>query len=57
MLNHCFCDNYIGIVVALHGKETGAGDFEVEDLLEAGLPHQIDRPLNSGRSHTISILQ
>ncbi|KAG6401186.1 hypothetical protein SASPL_138034 [Salvia splendens] len=37
-----------GIVVALHGKETGAGDFEVEDLLEAGLPHQIDRPLNSG---------
>ena len=43
-------------MVALHGKETGAGDFEVEDLLEAGLPHQIDRPLNSGRSHTIFIL-
>ncbi|KAL1540825.1 DNA polymerase delta subunit 2 [Salvia divinorum] len=37
-----------GTVVALHGKETGAGDFELEDVLEAGLPHQIDRPLNSG---------
>ncbi|KAL0405011.1 UNVERIFIED_CONTAM: DNA polymerase delta small subunit [Sesamum radiatum] len=37
-----------GIVVALHGKETGAGDFMVEDILEAGLPHQIELPLNSG---------
>ncbi|KAL0383768.1 UNVERIFIED_CONTAM: DNA polymerase delta small subunit [Sesamum calycinum] len=36
-----------GIVVALHGKETGAGDFMVEDILEAGLPHQIELPLNS----------
>ncbi|KAL7098057.1 hypothetical protein ACP275_10G181600 [Erythranthe tilingii] len=35
-----------GLVVALHGKETGAGDFMVEDILEAGLPPQIDRPLN-----------
>lgn len=36
-------------MIALHGKETGAGDFLVEDILEAGLPHQIERPLNSGR--------
>lgn len=33
-----------GIVVALHGKETGAGDFLVEDVLEAGLPPQLDPP-------------
>ncbi|XP_073306849.1 DNA polymerase delta small subunit [Primulina huaijiensis] len=37
-----------GIVVALHGKETGAGDFLVEDVLEAGLPHQIAPNLGSG---------
>ncbi|KAK4489702.1 hypothetical protein RD792_000336 [Penstemon davidsonii] len=37
-----------GIVVALHGKETGDGDFMVENILEAGLPPQIDLPLNSG---------
>ncbi|XP_059668512.1 DNA polymerase delta small subunit [Cornus florida] len=36
-----------GTVVALHGKETGAGDFLVEDILEAGLPHQTELPLNS----------
>ncbi|EPS71644.1 hypothetical protein M569_03114, partial [Genlisea aurea] len=35
-----------GIVVALHGKETGTGDFLVEDILEAGFPHQIERPLS-----------
>ncbi|PIN03618.1 DNA polymerase delta, regulatory subunit 55 [Handroanthus impetiginosus] len=37
-----------GMVVALHGKETGAGDFLVEDILEAGLPHQIELPLDHG---------
>ncbi|KAL6523208.1 DNA polymerase delta subunit 2 [Orobanche gracilis] len=37
-----------GIVVAVHGKETDAGDFMVEDILEAGLPPQIKLPLNSG---------
>ncbi|KAI8000360.1 DNA polymerase delta small subunit [Camellia lanceoleosa] len=37
-----------GLVVALHGKETGAGDFWVEDILEAGLPDQIALPLKSG---------
>ncbi|KAE9598289.1 putative DNA-directed DNA polymerase [Lupinus albus] len=36
-----------GVVVALHGKESGAGDFLVLDVLEAGLPPQIDRPLKS----------
>lgn len=47
---------FVGLVVALHGKETGAGDFMVEDILEAGLPHQIELPLNFGRSRTISML-
>lgn len=37
-----------GIVVALHGKETDAGDFLVQDVLEAGLPPQIEVPLKSG---------
>ncbi|XP_051143672.1 DNA polymerase delta small subunit isoform X2 [Andrographis paniculata] len=37
-----------GIVVALQGKENGAGDFIVDDILEAGLPQQIEKPLNSG---------
>ncbi|XVE75719.1 hypothetical protein DITRI_Ditri12bG0115100 [Diplodiscus trichospermus] len=36
-----------GVVVALHGKETTAGDFFVEDVLEAGLPPQIERLLKS----------
>ncbi|KAK8496629.1 hypothetical protein V6N12_020076 [Hibiscus sabdariffa] len=35
------------VVVALHGKETSAGAFFVEDVLEAGLPPQIERPLKS----------
>ncbi|KAB1216451.1 DNA polymerase delta small subunit [Morella rubra] len=34
-----------GLVVALHGKETDAGDFLVQDVLEAGLPPQIKLPL------------
>ncbi|KHN07429.1 DNA polymerase delta small subunit [Glycine soja] len=34
-----------GIVVALLGKETGAGDFLVQDVLDAGLPPQIEFPL------------
>ncbi|KAG4913060.1 hypothetical protein AAZX31_19G133600 [Glycine max] len=36
-----------GIVVALLGKETGAGDFLVQDVLQAGLPPQIEFPLKS----------
>jgi DNA polymerase delta subunit 2 len=37
----------IGVVVALHGKETGAGDFMVLDVLEAGLAPQIEPQLKS----------
>ncbi|XP_057438754.1 DNA polymerase delta small subunit [Lotus japonicus] len=36
-----------GIVVAVHGKETEAGEFLVQDVLEAGLPPQIEFPLKS----------
>ncbi|KAL3632420.1 DNA polymerase delta subunit 2 [Castilleja foliolosa] len=36
-----------GIVVALHGKETAAGDFMVEDILEADLPPQMKPPPSS----------
>ncbi|KAM7263626.1 hypothetical protein ACFE04_001309 [Oxalis oulophora] len=36
-----------GVVVALHGKDSGAGEFSVLDVLEAGLPSQVDLPLNS----------
>ncbi|XP_043690480.1 DNA polymerase delta small subunit [Telopea speciosissima] len=36
-----------GVVVALHGRETTAGEFLVQDILEAGLPTQIGLPLNS----------
>ncbi|XP_050226360.1 DNA polymerase delta small subunit [Mercurialis annua] len=36
-----------GLVVALHGKETDAGDFQVLDVLEPGLAPQIDLPLQS----------
>lgn len=45
---HADMPHLIGIVVALHGKETDAGDFWVEDILEAGLPEQIELPLKSG---------
>ncbi|KAL9689432.1 hypothetical protein QQ045_009818 [Rhodiola kirilowii] len=33
-----------GVVVALHGKETSAGEFLVLDVMEAGLPPQMDLP-------------
>ncbi|CAA0837481.1 DNA polymerase delta small subunit [Striga hermonthica] len=36
-----------GIVTALHGKETGNGEFLVEDILEAGLPPQTKLPVHS----------
>ncbi|XP_062112210.1 DNA polymerase delta small subunit [Humulus lupulus] len=35
-----------GVVVALHGK-AGPGDFVVEDVLEVGLPPQIEKSLKS----------
>lgn len=34
-----------GVVAALHGKETDAGDFLVQDVMDAGLPPQIEHPL------------
>ncbi|KAK3030819.1 hypothetical protein RJ639_037200, partial [Escallonia herrerae] len=37
-----------GNVVALHGKDSGAGDYLVEDILEAGLPPQLELPYKSG---------
>ncbi|XP_010263452.1 PREDICTED: DNA polymerase delta small subunit isoform X2 [Nelumbo nucifera] len=37
-----------GLVVALHGKETSAGDFLVQDILEPGLPPQMQLPCGSG---------
>ncbi|KAG5615623.1 hypothetical protein H5410_015447 [Solanum commersonii] len=37
-----------GNIIALHGKETSAGEFLVEDVLEAGLPQQIERPIQLG---------
>lgn len=37
-----------GVVVAFLGKETGAGSFLVQDILEAGLPPQIEKPLKLG---------
>ncbi|XP_056171046.1 DNA polymerase delta small subunit isoform X2 [Syzygium oleosum] len=36
-----------GVVAALHGRETDAGDFLVQDVLEAGLPSQLEFPLKS----------
>ncbi|OVA13065.1 DNA polymerase alpha/epsilon [Macleaya cordata] len=40
--------NYVtGVVVAVHGKETVSGEFFVQDILERGLPHQIELPLDS----------
>ncbi|XP_010672651.2 DNA polymerase delta small subunit isoform X1 [Beta vulgaris subsp. vulgaris] len=37
-----------GIVAAFLGKETGAGSFFVQDILDAGLPPQIQKPLKLG---------
>uniref|UniRef100_A0A7N0V3T3 DNA polymerase delta small subunit n=3 Tax=Kalanchoe fedtschenkoi TaxID=63787 RepID=A0A7N0V3T3_KALFE len=36
-----------GVVVAMHGKETSAGEFLVLDVMEAGLPRQIDQSIKS----------
>ncbi|KAL6145326.1 hypothetical protein ACLB2K_056014 [Fragaria x ananassa] len=36
-----------GNIVALHGKETSEGEFVVLDVLEPGLPPQIELPLKS----------
>lgn len=36
-----------GTVVGLHGKETSAGEFLVQDILDADLPPQVELPLKS----------
>ncbi|KAL7599089.1 hypothetical protein Lser_V15G26377 [Lactuca serriola] len=43
-------------VVALHGKETNSGDFLVEDILEAGLPPQLDLPNKSGEDKYVVLV-
>ncbi|XP_076904612.1 DNA polymerase delta small subunit-like [Bidens hawaiensis] len=45
-----------GNVVALHGKETGGGDFFVEDILEAGLPPQLDLPNKLGEDKYVVLV-
>ncbi|KAF3442643.1 hypothetical protein FNV43_RR16559 [Rhamnella rubrinervis] len=45
-----------GIVVALHGKETDAGDFSVLDILEADLPPQIEKSLTSREDKYVVLL-
>ncbi|KAK9069204.1 hypothetical protein SSX86_013320 [Deinandra increscens subsp. villosa] len=45
-----------GNVVAVHGKETGGGDFYVEDVLEAGLPPQLDPPNKLGEDKYVVLV-
>ncbi|CAI9101018.1 OLC1v1038236C1 [Oldenlandia corymbosa var. corymbosa] len=45
-----------GIVIGLLGKETGAGDFWVEEVIEAGLPEQIERPLKLGEDKYVVLV-
>ncbi|WVZ07527.1 hypothetical protein V8G54_020873 [Vigna mungo] len=45
-----------GIVVAVLGKESGAGDFLVQDVLDAGLPPQIEFPLKSGEDKYVVLV-
>ncbi|KAF3633981.1 putative peptidyl-prolyl cis-trans isomerase CYP20-2, chloroplastic-like [Capsicum annuum] len=56
-LNSCLLlpSTYVtGNIVALHGKETSAGEFLVEDVLEPGLPQQIERPIQLGIKYLTS---
>ncbi|KAI3984283.1 hypothetical protein MKX01_011237 [Papaver californicum] len=39
--------DFYRVVVALHGKETTSGEFFVIDILDRGLPPQIELPLDS----------
>ncbi|KAI3517884.1 hypothetical protein L1887_17105 [Cichorium endivia] len=45
-----------GNIVALHGKETSGGNFLVEDILEAGLPPQLDLPSKSGEDKYVVLV-
>lgn len=40
----------------MHGKETSAGEFFVEDVLEAGLPPQIERPFDLSKFDYVPLL-
>lgn len=51
----CYVWCSVGMIAALHGKETSAGDFLVEDVLEAGLPQQIERPIDLGIKYLTSL--
>ncbi|KAF6149338.1 hypothetical protein GIB67_016876 [Kingdonia uniflora] len=44
-----------GNVVALHGKETSAGDFLVQDILEAGLPPQEELPFDTKDKYVVFV--
>lgn len=35
-------------MAAFYGKGTGNGGFLIEDVLGAGLPHQVERPIKTG---------
>ncbi|MQL91987.1 hypothetical protein Taro_024600 [Colocasia esculenta] len=48
-------DFVTGIVMALHGKETSDGDFFVQDVLVAGLPPQVERPIISDNKYVVFI--
>ncbi|XP_026411833.1 DNA polymerase delta small subunit-like [Papaver somniferum] len=45
-----------GVVVALHGKETTSGEFSVIDILDRGLPPQIELPLDSGEDKFVVLV-
>lgn len=50
------CESFVvGNIIALHGKETSAGEFFVEDALEAGLPQQIEQPIQLGIKYLTSL--
>ncbi|KAI3674314.1 hypothetical protein L2E82_52411 [Cichorium intybus] len=44
-----------GNVVALHGKETSGVDFLVEDILDAGLPPQLDLPKSGEDKYVVLV--
>ncbi|KAL8144198.1 hypothetical protein V2J09_017230 [Rumex salicifolius] len=45
-----------GVVVALLGQETGAGSFLAEQVLEAGLPPQFEKPLISSEDKYVVLV-
>ncbi|KAK4766437.1 hypothetical protein SAY87_008079 [Trapa incisa] len=45
-----------GVVVSLLGSEADAGYFHVDDVLEAGLPSQLEMPLKSGENKYVVLI-